>query len=75
MLKWFKRERAAKRIATGKRVASGRREFFKVAGAGAVAGGAAMVAGTPEAEAASVEGRAGYRETDHVRRYYDSARM
>ena len=73
MLKWFKRERAAKVPATP--VTAGRREFFKLAGAGAVAGGAAMVAGTPEAEAAAVEGGAGYRETDHVRRYYDSARM
>lgn len=78
MLKWFKRERAAKAEGPARSVSdrpvSGRREFFK-ASAGAVAGGAALVAGTPEAEAASVEGGAGYRETDHVRRYYDSARM
>lgn len=73
MLKWFKRERAANDRAA-KAAVSGRREFFK-AGAGAVAGGAALVAGTSKAEAASVEGGAGYRETDHVRRYYDSARM
>lgn len=73
MLKWFKRERAAKAEGSARPV-SGRREFFK-ASAGAVAGGAAVVAGTPEAEAASVEGGASYRETDHVRRYYDSARM
>ena len=74
MLKWFRRERggAATRDVPA---TAGRREFFKVAGAGAVAGGAAMVAGTGEAEAASREGGTGYRETDHVRRYYDSARM
>ena len=73
MLKWFRRERSARQPV--KPAMAGRREFFRLAGAGAVAGGAAMVAGTGEAEAAAPEGGAGYRETDHVRRYYDSARM
>ena len=73
MLKWFKRERAG--VAPQRPATAGRREFFRVAGAGAVAGGAAMLGGATEAEAALPEDAAGYRETDHVRRYYDSARM
>lgn len=73
MLKWFKRERAAKARTT--RPTAGRREFFRVAGAGAVAGGAVVLGGAREAEASLSEDAAGYRETDHVRRYYDSARM
>ena len=73
MLKWFKRERGAR--SRNLPSTAGRREFFKVAGAGAVAGGAAVLGGTERAEAALPEDAAGYRETDHVRRYYDSARM
>ena len=73
MLKWFKRERTS--VAPRTPATAGRREFFRLAGAGAVAGGAALVAGTPEAKAALPDDAAGYRETDHVRRYYDSARM
>ena len=80
MLKWFKREKAARETARapeGRRADApgGRRAFFK-AGAGAVVGGAAIASGAGRAAAAEpVEGAAGYRETDHVRRYYDSARM
>ena len=73
MLKWFKRERASVAPRTPK--TAGRREFFRLAGAGAVAGGAAVLGGTERAEAALPDDAAGYRETDHVRRYYDSARM
>ena len=52
-----------------------RRSFLKLAGAGAVTGGAA-VAVTGEAKAAGQKpaGEGQYRETEHVRRYYDSAR-
>ena len=74
MLKWFKRQRAD----TGRTVpaTAGRRDFFRTAGAGAVAGGAALLAGATKAEAAALpEDAAGYRETDHVARYYESARM
>ena len=69
MLKWFKREKAARAAPAG------RRAFFK-AGAGAVVGGAVVAAGSKPSEAAMPdEGAAGYRATDHVKRYYDSARM
>lgn len=52
-----------------------RRGFLKLAGLGGIAGGAAMVAGG-EAEAAEKQtsGR-GYRETDHVRKYYELAKF
>ena len=52
-----------------------RRDFLKLAGLGSVAGGAALVAGK-DAAAADVDtsGR-GYRETDHVRKYYELAKF
>ncbi len=53
-----------------------RRDFLKAAG---IAGGAAGLAAatlTSKSQAAVPEGRksAGYRETEHVRKYYESAR-
>lgn len=53
-----------------------RRDFLKMAGLGAVAGGATLVATKGESEAAE-PGRAGsgYQETDHVRTYYKLARF
>ena len=53
-----------------------RRGFLKFAGAGVVTGsatvlGAAAVVAKP---AATAPAEAGYRETEHIRRYYDSAR-
>ena len=54
----------------------GRRAFFRTAGAGAVAGGTAIVTGSAQAApVGAAETGQGYRETDHVRRYYESARM
>lgn len=54
-----------------------RRSFLKLAGAGAVTGAVAVAADT--ANAAPVEAKpedaAGYRETAHVKRYYDLARF
>lgn len=55
--------------------AMGRREFLRKAGAGAGAAGAAAVAavagGTEQASAADGSAKpAGYRETEHVKRYY-----
>ena len=54
----------------------GRRNFLKLAGVATVTGGAALAVGGNEAEA-SVEqtSEQGYRETEHVRTYYDSARF
>ncbi|WP_349360402.1 twin-arginine translocation signal domain-containing protein [Stappia sp.] len=53
-----------------------RRSFLKLAGLGAVAGSATLVTGG-RAEAAEVvsETAAGYRETDHVKTFYASARF
>ena len=70
MLKWFRRERNDAPDA-------GRRGFFR-AGAGAVVGGVALAAGSARAEdapAVEAQGGSGYRETEHVRRFYESARM
>jgi hypothetical protein len=56
---------------------SDRRDFLKLAGIGAVAGGAAALGATKKAEAASADTPAGrgYRETEHVRKFYRSARF
>lgn len=56
--------------------ATDRRGFLKFAGLGTVAGAVALVA-SPEGEAAeaTTEKGLGYRETDHVRRVYESARF
>ena len=59
-----------------KEVVADRRSFLKLASAGAAAGGAALVAGERPAQAG--EAKAGkqslYRETEHIRRYYELAR-
>jgi nitrous oxide reductase len=59
---------------------SGRRDFLKLAGLGAAAGAAGAVAtgGAPAAaaaEAAAPPARHGYRETPHVRKFYELARF
>jgi len=53
-----------------------RRDFLKLAGVGAVAGGAAALGANKKAEAdgAEVPSSGGYRETDHVRKFYRTAR-
>ncbi|MEF2549778.1 twin-arginine translocation signal domain-containing protein [Aurantimonas sp. A2-1-M11] len=54
-----------------------RRAFLKFAGLGSVAGGAALVTGAPaEAEMTDQDtAGAGYRETDHVKTFYKTARF
>ena len=54
-----------------------RRDFLKLAGVGAVAGGAAALGATKKTEAAAAEAppSRGYRETDHVRKFYRTARF
>ena len=52
-----------------------RRDFLKLAGLGSIAGGAAMVAGKDEAAADSQRAGRGYRETDHVKTYYQLAKF
>ena len=59
-----------------KDVKAGRRDFLKLAGVAAVTGGTALAAGKSDAQATEVKSDAGgYRETEHVRTYYESARF
>ncbi len=54
-----------------------RRDLLKIAGLGGVAGAAAIATPAGKAEAAPVEDvkSSGYRETEHVRTYYDLAKF
>lgn len=54
-----------------------RRDFLRLAGLGSVAGAAAAVSTAEQAEAAPTDtGKsAGYRETPHVKRYYELAKF
>ena len=53
-----------------------RRDFLKLASLGTVLGGAAIAAGgTAQAAEAVDETGSGYRETAHVKTYYDSTRF
>lgn len=59
----------------GQKVA--RRDLLKLAGLGGVAGAALVVTSGGKAEAASetVRKNSGYRETEHVRTYYELAKF
>ena len=54
-----------------------RRDLLKIAGLGSVAGAAAIAttAGKAEAAAETDSKGSGYRETEHVRTYYDLAKF
>ena len=52
---------------------SDRREFLKLASLGALAGGAASV--VPDRAAAEPVTPGGYKESSHVKTYYDLARF
>jgi anaerobic selenocysteine-containing dehydrogenase len=54
-----------------------RRDFLRLAGLGGVAGAAAVAGASGAAEAASPEDgkSAGYRETAHVKTYYELAKF
>ena len=57
------------------KIVASRRSFLKLVGAGAVAG-SAVAASTTKSEAAEpVREGANYRETEHVRRYYELAKF
>lgn len=54
----------------------GRRDFLKLASLGTVLGGAAAVVGGGAQAAETIgETGSGYRESAHVKTYYDSARF
>lgn len=59
------------------KVETDRRGFLKLAGLGTVAGGAAIAASAGQSEAAEAEAAqtTGYRETGHVRAFYESTRF
>lgn len=59
------------------RAIADRRGFLKLAGAGTVAGGVALVSGKDTAEASTAADQKGglYKQTDHVRTYYELARF
>ena len=54
-----------------------RRSFLKLAGLSALSGGAVLALDKSQAEAreAAVKPTGSYRETDHIRTYYKSARF
>ncbi|HYL33417.1 MAG TPA: formate dehydrogenase [Stellaceae bacterium] len=51
-----------------------RREFLKLVGLGSVAGAATLAAGRPAAADEPQAKTPGYRETEHIRKYYETAR-
>ncbi len=51
-----------------------RREFLKLVGLGSVAGAATLVTGKPAAADEPKPKLPGYRETEHIRKYYETAR-
>ncbi len=57
--------------------ATSRRKFFKLAGlgAGAVAAVAVSKSATAASETEAKRGSAGYRETDHVKKFYETAKF
>ena len=59
------------------KIETDRSGFLKLAGLGTVAGGAALASGATSATAKEAEPSetSGYRETDHVRTFYESVRF
>jgi hypothetical protein len=58
-----------------KEAVTDRRSFLKLAGASAAAGGAAVMTGETPAQAGEAKTKQSlYRETEHIRRYYELAR-
>ncbi len=58
------------------KIADKRRDFLKMAGLGTVAGGAAIAtAGTVQASSLEEDTGSGYRETGHVKTYYELAKF
>jgi len=61
--------------ATDASTTTDRRDFLRLAGLGTVAGGAALVSGGAADAAEARPDGAGYRDTAHIRAYYDTARF
>lgn len=67
-------------MSTDKKETLDRRSFLRTAGVGAAAVAVATVAATPEQASAAPENaetrkKQRYKETEHVKRYYDSNRL
>lgn len=63
-------------MADEKKGVEGRRDFLKLASLGTVLGGAALATGgKAHASQISTETESGYRETTHVKAYYNTARF
>ena len=54
---------------------TGRRDFLKLSALGAAAAGTVMATGSAAAEDAKLVSGSGYRETDHVKTFYETARF
>lgn len=52
-----------------------RRQFLKLMGLGGVAGAATLASGAAPAAAEKPASETGYRETAHVRKFYETARF
>lgn len=52
-----------------------RRQFLKLMGMGGVAGAAALATGASPAAAEKPVSETGYRETAHVKKFYETARF
>ena len=58
------------------RLKAKRREFLKLLGMGGAAGAAALTGGAAPGEAAApAKPETGYRETAHVRKFYETAKF
>ena len=57
------------------RRAASRRDFLKLAGTGVPAAAIAVVAGGGEAEAGVAAAGEGLRDTEHTRKYFETARF
>ncbi len=51
-----------------------RRDLLKLVGLAPVAGAAALTGGRPAKSAPAKPAERGYRESEHIRKYYESAR-
>ena len=57
------------------KIIADRRDFLKMASLGTVASGAAIVTGSAQADELEEETGSGYRETAHVKTYYELAKF
>jgi len=54
---------------------SGRRDFLKLSALGAAAAGTVIASGSATADEAKSVSGSGYRETEHVKTFYETARF